>query len=129
MKTDDEALADSHPINLDDTFFTPDLLDETGDYKGIDSITRGVCRGISEKGDRYITDALRDKLFRGHGETFGFDLAAFNIQRGRDHGLLPYNEMQNACDSSKPKFTSFQDLVDRGVMEERTMGKLEEVYA
>ena len=42
-----------------------------------------------------IEQSIRDKLFQDG--TDSLDLPALNIQRGRDHGLPPYNEYRVLC--------------------------------
>lgn len=42
-----------------------------------------------------MVDDVRNFLF-GEPGSGGFDLASLNIQRGRDHGLLGYNDVREA---------------------------------
>jgi len=40
----------------------------------------------------------------------GFDLMSYDIQRGRDNGLPPYNKMRHICGLKKAN--QFKDLSD-----------------
>ena len=84
-------------IALKDSFFNiQHLLD--GD---LDSILNGASQTVAQEIDTKVVDGLRDFLFSGapagsDGTAPALDLAARNIQRGRDHGIADYNSLRVA---------------------------------
>ena len=75
-------------LRLRDAFFSPQRITDEG---GIEPLLRGLASQMCEDVDVYVVDDVRNFLF-GEPGAGGFDLAALNIQRGRDHGLPGYNE-------------------------------------
>ncbi|MEO1377191.1 MAG: peroxidase family protein [Cyanobacteria bacterium J06635_10] len=72
-------------VALGDAFFTP----ETVVNDGVDSVLVGLTSQEAQAVDNLVVDGVRNFLFPAG--TGGFDLAAVNIQRGRDVGLPSYN--------------------------------------
>ena len=73
-------------LALRDAFFNPgSLIDH-----GIEPVLRGLANQRAQTIDMQVIDDVRNFLFGPPGAG-GFDLAALNIQRGRDHGLPSYN--------------------------------------
>lgn len=75
---------------LENAFFNPSLIQA----EGIAPILRGLHAQTQESVDAKIVGPLRNLLFGPPGAG-GLDLAALNIQRGRDHGLPDYNSLRN----------------------------------
>ncbi len=73
-------------IALGDAFFTP----QTVVNDGADSVLVGLTAQEAQAVDNLVVDGVRNFLFPAG--TGGFDLAAVNIQRGRDVGLPSYNK-------------------------------------
>src|SRR5439155_3051736 len=86
---------------LQTTFFAPTQISNNG----IEPYLRGLARQKSEEIDGLITDGVRNFLRPGGG---GFDLAALNMQRGRDHGLPRFNQVR--LDYGLSAYTSFSEL-------------------
>jgi len=78
-------------LSLANAFFNPGHIEQ----EGIDSVLRGLAGQRCQELDSQIVDDLRNFLFGPPG-TGGLDLAALNIQRGRDHGAPSYNEARSA---------------------------------
>lgn len=72
---------------------------------GIDPLVRGLLAKKSKlmKQNKMMTGELRNKLFQPTHKIHGFDLAAINIQRGRDHGMPGYNSWRGFCDLLQPQ--------------------------
>jgi hypothetical protein len=85
---------------LRDAFFRPDRLTEGG---SIDPLLRGAARQVCQSINLKVVSALRNFLF-GNPGAGGLDLAAVNIQRGRDHGLPTYNQMREALGLKRKSF-------------------------
>jgi peroxidase len=65
------------------------------------------------KYDTHFADVLQNHLFEvtlSDGSVIAIDLAATNINRGRDHGIATYNTMRDKCGLKKAQ--TFTDLVD-----------------
>ena len=79
------------PISLRDAFFqAPENFVADG---GADGLSRHLAADRSNALDVHIVDDLRNFLF---GAGSGLDLAAINIQRGRDLGLGSLNDTRRA---------------------------------
>lgn len=77
-------------ILLRESYFHPERVEHEG---GIEPILRGMIYMPAQKIDTLMVDELRNALFPvGRGN--GLDLAAMNIQRGRDHGLPDFNSVR-----------------------------------
>ena len=86
-------------LKLSDMFFNPDKLYEPG---MLDDLIRGVSTTSMETLDQFITHEVTNHLFEEkHTPYSGLDLAALNLQRGRDHGLPGYNHYRAICNLTK----------------------------
>ncbi len=74
-------------LALRDAFFTPSYIANND----IEEVLNGLAQQFQEEIDAKIVENLRSFLFTPAPPGPGFDLAALNIQRGRDHGLCHYN--------------------------------------
>ena len=91
------------PVSLRDAFFqSPEAFAADG---GADGLLRHLAADRSNALDVHLVDDLRNFLF---GPSSGLDLAAINIQRGRDLGLGSLNETRQAL--GLPAYRSFAQI-------------------
>ncbi|XP_069057910.1 eosinophil peroxidase-like [Pleurodeles waltl] len=71
---------------------------------GIDPLLRGLLANEAKLNiqNKMLSDELRERLFE-NPQTPGLDLASFNMQRGRDHGLVGYNSWRRFCNLPAPR--------------------------
>ncbi len=79
------------------------------DY-GIDPYIKGLMLQQAQEIDTKVIDDVRNFLF-GEPGSDGFDLAALNIQRGRDHGLPDFNTIRRSF--NLPEYESFDQISSR----------------
>ncbi|KAJ3127787.1 hypothetical protein HK098_005786 [Nowakowskiella sp. JEL0407] len=73
------------PLILRDVIFNPQPIK----MYGVDAVLRGVAAELEQKIDSLLTNELRN-----FHPSQPFDLAAWNIQRGRDVGIPSYNQVR-----------------------------------
>ena len=78
---------------------------------GIENILLGLLANVSLSVDRVIAAGLTKHLFQQPESDHGFDLAALNIQRGRDHGLPGYGAWRREC--NLPHAEIFEEARDQ----------------
>jgi len=102
-KTDEQGNEIGTAVTLKDAFFQAPTDFITND--GADGLLRHLSGDLSNALDVHIVDDLRNFLF---GPSAGMDLAAINIQRGRDLGLGTLNETRQAL--GLKAYTSFEAI-------------------
>ncbi len=75
---------------LRDAFFRPDAFVEDT----IEGLLRGMMNGHAAEVDSGVTGEVRNFLIDSETSTEQLDLAALNIQRGRDHGVPTCNKLR-----------------------------------
>lgn len=97
------------PLTLRESFFNTSVFDPTAaNHEGdIDPFLKAAASGTAQEVDLKVIDDVRNFLFGAPGQG-GFDLAALNIQRGRDNGLADYNTTRAAY--GLPRVTSFAQI-------------------
>eukprot|EP01133_Synstelium_polycarpum_P013710 gene13710-16163_t len=99
------------PLPIRDSYFNPAALDD-----GLEPIIRGLVLKQEENIDIFMISDLRNFLFGRPGRG-GFDLAARNLQRSRDHGIPPYNLLRMQF-GLEPVY-SWSDITNSTVIQER----------
>jgi peroxidase len=96
-----DAFGNTTSIGLGASFFNPYIIQGTG----IEPFLRGLAVQPLQEIDAHVVDGARNLLFDPPAQ---FDLAAINIQRGRDHGLPDYNQAR--IDFGLAPLTSFSQI-------------------
>ena len=89
LRLDNQGRPSATPLSLAEAFFNPANIRE----HGIDPYLKGLTEQLAQEVDTRVVGDLRNFLF-GNPGAGGFDLAALNIQRGRDHGLADFNSVR-----------------------------------
>ena len=98
-------------MSLRGAFFNPAMITQGG----ISRLLRGLATQQAQRVDERLIDNVRNLLFGPPGGP-GRDLAALNIQRGRDHGLPDYNSVRMAY--GLPPARSFADVCSDPLVQE-----------
>jgi peroxidase len=98
-------------LGLREAFFNAAVVAETG----IEPILKYLASDRAQEIDTRVVDDVRNFLFGAPGQG-GFDLAALNIERGRDHGLGDYNAVREAFGLAR--VTSFAEITTDLVIQE-----------
>ena len=92
-------------LTIQDGFFNPWFLRD--DPANVERVLKGLASQAGQEIDLPIVDGVRNSLFGASGAG-GLDLAALDIQRGRDHGLPDYNALRAFY--GLPRVTSFDEV-------------------
>lgn len=102
--------------------FAPDARADT--TESIDSWIRGLAAQSAQEIDGKVADGNREALFGGLGTTV--DLEAFDIQRGRDHGVWNYNDLRSGLGLST--YSSFDAYGAANHLDPTVLASLKSVY-
>ncbi|XP_035706315.1 peroxidase isoform X2 [Folsomia candida] len=90
----------------------------------VDTYLLGMVNQLAQAMDEGVTEQVTTLLFKKPHKHFGMDLAAINIQRGRDHAIRGYTEYRKMCGLSTVQH--WEDLV--GIMRNDTVAMYKTIY-
>lgn len=108
------------PITLRNSFFNIRSING----RGIEPTIFGMVGNQSKSVDTKFSFNLARRLFVRPGDNDHMDLTAFNIQRGRDHGLPTYGKWRKFC--KLPNVKNFPQL--KRFIPGNVVDKLSEIY-
>jgi len=124
MDNSGEEIKSGH-ISLKDAFFNPLVVEYAG---GIEPYFKGMATQVQQEFDCKVIDDVRNFLFGAPGQG-GLDLAAININRGRERGISDYNTIRVSL--GMPRLNSFLQLTENeeeaAVMEDLYEGDIDNV--
>ncbi|KAH7644887.1 heme peroxidase-like protein [Dermatophagoides farinae] len=95
----------SYAYNLRDNFFETTIV-SLGHSAGV---LKGLASDPTQASDNYFVNDVKNALYRLRRDRTGRDLPAFNIQRGREHGIPGYVYYLDFCFGYKVQ--QWNDLV------------------
>ena len=98
------------PLGLREAFFNPLQYYISG---GTDPILRGLLQDRSRQVDEFVDRILTTQLFAKSNDSLGQDLAARNIQRGREHAIPSYRDYQEFCYDMFGVSSEFTSLITK----------------
>ncbi|XP_069122308.1 peroxidase-like [Argopecten irradians] len=101
----------TNTVPIEKTFHRPHMCEDMKG-KGGEGVLRWLSNARATKSDRFFETGIRNKLFpdpKGNA----MDLPAINVNRGRDHGIPPYNVWREWC--HLPQAKTFQAGVTGGL--------------
>ncbi len=119
LNADGTPFQNGGDLKLRDVFFRVSAIKESG---GIEPFLQGMGSQVQQRFDSKVVDDIRNFLFGKPGQG-GFDLAAINIQRGRERGMPSINELRKIF--KLPSYKSISDLNAENLTLTR---KLESLY-
>ncbi|CAG0890251.1 unnamed protein product [Darwinula stevensoni] len=95
-------------------------------YKGgwCDQYICGLVNQVAQAMDDSVTEEVTNHLFQEPSKRFGMDLASFNMQRGREHGVPGYGAYRKFC--GLPPVKTWYDLA--AWMPNDTVRRYSEIY-
>uniref|UniRef100_A0A0P5PNQ9 Chorion peroxidase n=1 Tax=Daphnia magna TaxID=35525 RepID=A0A0P5PNQ9_9CRUS len=88
------------------------------------ALIRHSITGTAQNFDENVVDAVHNYLFKSPYQSWGLDLIAANLWRGRDHGIPGYNFYLEACGSKRA--ATFDDLLP--IMRPAIVEKIKYLY-
>ncbi|XP_035219723.1 peroxidase-like isoform X2 [Stegodyphus dumicola] len=121
LKRQGKFLDDGHTLS-NDYFSMDDFCSPQEDP--VAALLSGQTNQKCQKVDNVFSKQVTNHLFAKQPNGEGLDLFSINVQRGRDHGLPPYNKWRETC--GLPKANDYWDL--RSTMPGYVIERLQTVY-